>query len=71
MTVAEIAMRWIEHHSFLKKEKNDAIIIGASSVKHLEDNLVDLEKGPLPEDMVEVLEKAWLVVKGVAPKYWH
>ncbi len=55
----------------MKKEKNDAIIIGASNVKHLEENLVDLEKGPLPQDVVDVLEKAWLIVKGVAPKYWH
>ena len=25
----------------------------------------------LPEDVVEVMEVAWLKVKGVAPKYWH
>lgn len=58
-------------HSLMKKEKNDAIIVGASSVKHLEENLVDLEKGPLSEDVLEVLEKAWLKTKAVAPKYWH
>ncbi|KUJ15262.1 Aldo/keto reductase [Mollisia scopiformis] len=71
LTIAEVAMRWIEHHSTMKKEFNDAIIIGASSTKHLEENLKDLEKGPLPEDVVEVLEAAWLKTKGVAPKYWH
>lgn len=71
LAVAEIALRWIEHHSFMKKESNDSIIVGASSVRHLEQNLADLEKGSLPEDVVETLEKAWLVVKGVAPKYWH
>ncbi|KAI9046681.1 hypothetical protein LZ554_009420 [Drepanopeziza brunnea f. sp. 'monogermtubi'] len=71
LTTAEVAMRWLRHHSLLKKESGDAIIIGASSVKHLEDNLNDVEKGPLPEDVLEALDKAWLVVKGVAPKYWH
>ncbi|CZR58186.1 related to aldehyde reductase [Phialocephala subalpina] len=71
LNMAEVAMRWIEHHSFMKKEFDDAIIVGASSTKHLEENLVDLEKGPLPEDVVEALEKAWLKTKGVAPKYWH
>jgi aflatoxin B1 aldehyde reductase len=40
-------------------------------VKHLEENLVDLEKEVLPEEVVEALEKAWIVAKGVAPKYWH
>ncbi|KAF8849387.1 Aldo/keto reductase [Acephala macrosclerotiorum] len=71
LTMAEVAMRWIEHHSFMKKEYDDAIIVGASSTKHLEENLLDLEKGPLPEDVVGALEKAWLKTKGVAPKYWH
>jgi aflatoxin B1 aldehyde reductase len=71
LTVAEVALRWVEHHSQMKKELGDAIIVGASSTRHLEENLADLEKGPLPEDVVEALEAAWLKVKGVAPKYWH
>jgi aflatoxin B1 aldehyde reductase len=71
LTVAECALRWVEHHSQMKSELNDAIIVGASSTRHLEGNLVDLEKGPLPEDVVEALEEAWMKVKAVAPKYWH
>jgi aflatoxin B1 aldehyde reductase len=71
LTVAEIALRWLHHHSQLKAELGDAVIIGASSTKHLEGNLTDLEKGPLPDDAVEALEKAWLTTKAVAPKYWH
>ncbi len=71
LTVAEVALRWIEHHSQLKSELNDAIIVGASSTKHLEGNLADLEKDPLPEDVVEALDVAWMKVKAVAPKYWH
>ena len=45
--LAEIALRWISHHSVLKREHGDAVLIGASSVKHVEQNLLDLEKGPL------------------------
>jgi aflatoxin B1 aldehyde reductase len=71
LTVAEVSLRWLEHHSTMKREFNDAIIVGASSTKHLEENLADLEKGPLPEDVVEAVEKAWLRTKAVAPKYWH
>jgi aryl-alcohol dehydrogenase-like predicted oxidoreductase len=37
-------LRWLKHHSMLKQELGDAVIVGASSVKHLEDNLLDLEK---------------------------
>lgn len=47
LTLAEVALRWMTHHSLMKKEYGDAIIIGASSSKHIEQNLVDLEKGPL------------------------
>jgi aflatoxin B1 aldehyde reductase len=71
LAIGEVALRWLKHHSELKQELGDAIIVGASSVKHLEENLVDLEKMELSGDVVEAVEKAWLVVKGVAPKYWH
>lgn len=46
----QIALRWVSHHSLLSRDKGDNILIGASSVKHVESNLVDLEKGPLPQD---------------------
>jgi aflatoxin B1 aldehyde reductase len=71
LTVAEVALRWLEHHSLMKKEAGDAIIVGASSGGHLENNLADLEKGPLPQSVVEAVDKAWGVTRGVAPKYWH
>ena len=49
LTMAEIALRWISHHSLMKREYGDAVLIGASSTKHIEQNLVELEKGPLRE----------------------
>ena len=71
LTIAEIALRWLEHHSLLKKYHGDAIIIGTSSLKHVGENLADLEKGPLPEEVVKVVEQAWLKAKPVAPRYFH
>ncbi|KAI0092389.1 Aldo/keto reductase [Irpex rosettiformis] len=71
LTFAEVALRWISHHSLLKKEHGDAIIIGASSTKHIEQNLIDLEKEPLPEEVVKALDDAWSLVSGVATNYWH
>ncbi|GAA5963490.1 hypothetical protein JCM21900_006486 [Sporobolomyces salmonicolor] len=68
LTMPEIALRWITHHSELDPKANDNILIGASSVAHLESNLVDLEKGPLPEEVVEGLDKGWNIVKPVAAK---
>jgi aflatoxin B1 aldehyde reductase len=71
LTVGKAAMRWLKHHSELKQNLGDAIIVGASSVKHLEDDLLDLEKDPLPQDVMEAVEKTWPMVKDVALKYWH
>jgi len=71
LTMAEIALRWVSHHSVMKRDHGDSVIIGASSVKHLEENLRDLEKGPLPEQVVKAVDEAWDVVKGSVVKYWH
>ena len=46
-TEAECALRWMVHHSKLDTKNGDTVIIGASSPKHLEDNLRDFERGPL------------------------
>ncbi|KAA8904688.1 hypothetical protein TRICI_005385 [Trichomonascus ciferrii] len=71
LTEIECAFRWLSHHSQLSREKGDSIIIGASSVEQLEKNLAELEKGPLPEEMVQALDNAYLKVNGVVPKYFH
>jgi aflatoxin B1 aldehyde reductase len=59
LTLLETALRWCVHHSALKvMDGNDGVIIGVSSLKQLEGNLRDLEKGPLPEDVVQALDQA-------------
>ncbi|PWY96869.1 Aldo/keto reductase [Testicularia cyperi] len=71
LTLSEIALRWIVHHSQLKQNLGDAAIIGASSTKHIENNLIDLEKGSLPDPVVQAVENAWELVKPNAPAYHH
>ncbi|KAF2087334.1 Aldo/keto reductase [Saccharata proteae CBS 121410] len=72
LTLLETALRWMVHHSQLKVlDGNDGIIIGVSSQQQLESNLTDLEKGPLPEDVLKALDDAWLVCKPTTPNYWH
>ena len=71
LTEAEAALRWMTHHSLLKREHGDAIIIGASSTKHLEENMVDLEKGPLPDEVLKALDKAWDITRGVQTRYYR
>jgi aflatoxin B1 aldehyde reductase len=74
LTLLEIALRWCVHHSELKtrtKGGNDGVIIGVSSLQQLEGNLADLEKGPLPDDVVKALDEAWMAAKATAPTYFR
>jgi aflatoxin B1 aldehyde reductase len=72
LTMVETALRWCIHHSALNmKDGNDGIIMGASSLEQLDQNLQDCEKGPLPEEVLKALDEAWLVCKKDTPNYWH
>ncbi len=73
LTMLEIALRWCTHHSALNIQNGgrDGVIIGVSSFEQLESNLKDLEKGPLPEDVVKALDDAWMITKPTTPNYWH
>ncbi|OJJ96090.1 hypothetical protein ASPACDRAFT_35318 [Aspergillus aculeatus ATCC 16872] len=73
LTLLEIAFRWLIHHSALniKDGGNDGIVIGVSSQAQLEQNLQHLEKGPLPDDVLEALDVAAKVSKATAQNYWH
>lgn len=73
LSLLETAFRWLTHHSQLniKDGGNDGIIIGVSSEAQLEQNLKDLEKGPLPEEVLKALDEAWLVAKPTTANYWH
>lgn len=70
LTLRECALRRLAHHSLLGEEEGNAVLIGASSVAHLESNLVGLEKGPLPDEVVGALDKGWERAKGLGWEYW-
>jgi len=71
LSESECGLRWLAHHSQLKRELGDAIIVGASSTHHLEDNLNALDKGPLPEEVVQALDAGWAKIRGKELKFWH
>ncbi|KAG8983222.1 hypothetical protein FRB94_007620 [Tulasnella sp. JGI-2019a] len=69
LTMTEIALRWCQHHSVLLP--SDGIIIGASNLQHLKDNLSDSEKGPLPQIVLDVLNEAWASIGSDCPPYFR
>lgn len=82
LTLLETALRWCVHHSQLKVGTslgggggggggNDGIIIGVSSLQQLQANLKDLEKGPLPEEVVKALDQGWDITRATGDTYWR
>ena len=70
ITPTEATYRWLKHHSMLNGARGDAILIGASKLTHLQQNLAAFEQGPLPADLVEAFERAWQVSRPDAPAYF-
>jgi len=64
----EAALRWVVYHSVL--QDGDGVVLGASKVSQMEKTLTDIKKGPLPDEVVEAIEKMWSIVEPVAPKYY-
>ena len=73
LSMVEIALRWCAHHSGLKMqhEGRDGVVVGVSSLGQLESNIKDLKKGPLPNEVLETLDEAWMITKPTTPNYWH
>lgn len=69
-TSIEATYRWLAYHSMLNGDRGDAILIGASKLGHLQQNMDTLKSGPLPEDVVGAFEQAWSVTKGDSPEYF-
>ena len=54
----------------LDGDRGDAIIIGASKLSHLKQNMETVKAGPLPEEVTNAFEKAWKMTKGESPEYF-
>jgi len=70
ITTIEATYRWLAYHSMLNGERGDAILIGASKLSHLKQNLDAIKAGPLPTDVAGAFETAWQVTKGDSPEYF-
>jgi aryl-alcohol dehydrogenase-like predicted oxidoreductase len=64
---SEACFSWLLNHSQLKE--GDAIILGASSMEQLLENLHDSRGVQLSADMVQELENLWKAVESEAPRY--
>jgi aflatoxin B1 aldehyde reductase len=64
------ALRWLVHHSKLDSDRDDAIIIGASSIAHLQHNLSAVKQDPLPQPVLDAINNASETVRPHWPSYY-
>ena len=70
ITSIEATYRWLAYHSMLNGERGDGILIGASKLDHLKQNMETLKAGPLPDDVLAAFEEAWSISKNDSPEYF-
>ncbi|MBZ5728301.1 MAG: aldo/keto reductase [Acidobacteriia bacterium] len=63
-TLVDLSLNWLLHHT-----ATDAIILGASKLEQLEQNLDAFERGPLLADVTAACDGVWSELRGVTPKY--
>lgn len=66
----EATYRWLAYHSMLSGDRGDAILVGASKLEHLRQNMESVNAGPLPEKVVEAFENAWTIARGDSREYF-
>lgn len=63
-TLVELALQWV-----LSQEQVDSVILGASKLEQLEQNLKACAGPKLPADVLERCDAVWSRLRGVTPKY--
>jgi 1-deoxyxylulose-5-phosphate synthase len=63
-SLVSLALNWLLHHTL-----SDVIILGASSLAQLNENLAAAEDGPLPENVVKACDQVWHDLRGPLPVY--
>jgi aryl-alcohol dehydrogenase-like predicted oxidoreductase len=63
-SMVSLSLNWLLHHS-----QTDCVILGASRIEQLEQNLQAAEEGPLSEDVLKACDAVWARLRGVTPNY--
>lgn len=63
-SLPSLAFNWILHHSGVQ-----GIIMGASRLEHLEQNLKTCKEGPLSGDTLKACDEVWETLRGPIPPY--
>ncbi|MBT8436268.1 MAG: aldo/keto reductase [Gammaproteobacteria bacterium] len=67
----EVALSWLVHHSLLDDELGDGIILGASKVEHLLQNMMACKHAPLNQEILDILDRGWEIIKPNCFRYFR
>ena len=68
--MVEAAYRWLCNHSCLDATNGDGILLGASKITQLEQNMAAAQKGELPQRILDAMDAAWEIAKPDSPAYF-
>jgi len=63
-SLISLSLNWLLHHTM-----SDVVILGASSLEQLNENLAAGEEGPLTEDVIKACDQVWQDLRGPLPVY--
>jgi aryl-alcohol dehydrogenase-like predicted oxidoreductase len=63
-SLVSLSLNWLLHHTM-----SDVVILGASSLTQLNENLAAGEEGPLCEDVIRACDHVWRELRGPLPVY--
>jgi len=69
--VIEASYRWLMYHSLLEVSEGDGILVGASRLEQLKQNIEIATKGKLPQKIVEAFNNAWKEAEIDSPEYFR
>ena len=67
----EVAMSWLVNHSMLDAGLGDGIILGVSSLEHLQQNMEACSSAPLDDEIIEILERGWNLIRPNCFRYFR
>ena len=72
ISMVEVAMNWLINHSLLEADRGDAIILGASRIQQLEENLqAVINSSSLDQSILDILDRGWEIIKPNCFKYFR
>jgi aryl-alcohol dehydrogenase-like predicted oxidoreductase len=63
-SLISMAFAWLLHHTIV-----DCVVLGASNLEQLQQNLLVCDDGPLPDEIVQGCDQIWNELRGPVPSY--